>query len=103
MAPNQAVTSGSGVQQNPSIAVDPANPDHIVVAYMDNTLVNTGYAGIGVAVSNDGGTTWQADSVPLPGGFDQGAATPTVQFDGQGNVFVEFMAATFLGPEASRT
>ena len=98
VAPNQAVATGSGVQQNPSIAVDPANPDHIVVAYMDNTLVNTGYAGIGVAVSTDGGATWQHTSVPLPSGFDQGAATPTVQFDGQGNVFVEFMAATFLGP-----
>jgi hypothetical protein len=99
VAPNQAVATGPGVQQNPSIAVDPANPNHIVVAYMDNTLVNTGYAGIGVAVSTDGGTTWQQTSVPLPSGFDQGAAAPTVQFDGRGNVFVEFMAATFLGPD----
>jgi hypothetical protein len=98
VAPNEAVATGSGVQQNPSIAVDPANPDHIVVAYMDNTLVNTGYAGIGVAVSTDGGSTWQHTSIPLPSGFNQGAATPTVQFDGRGNVFVEFMAATFLGP-----
>jgi hypothetical protein len=98
VTPNQAVTTGSGVQQNPSIAVDPANPNHIVVAYMDNTLVGTGYAGIGVAVTTDGGATWQHTSVPLPSGFDQGAASPTVQFDGQGNVFVDFMAATFLGP-----
>src|SRR5262249_12602638 len=51
VAPNQAVATGPGVQQGPSIAVDPANPNHIVVAYMDNTLVDTGYAGIGVAVS----------------------------------------------------
>jgi hypothetical protein len=98
VAPNQAVATGSGVQQNPSIAVDPANPDHIVVAYMNNTLVKTGYAGIGIAVSTDGGVNWQQTSVPLPGGFDQGAATPTVHFDGQGNVFIAFMAATFLGP-----
>jgi hypothetical protein len=99
VVPNQAVAAGQGVQQNPSIAVDPTNPNHLVVAYMDNTLVNTGYAGIGVAVSTDGGATWTQTSVPLPSGFAQGAATPTVQFDGRGNLFLAFLAATFLGPE----
>jgi hypothetical protein len=101
VAPNETVASGAGAQQDPSIAVDPANSNHIVVAYMDNTLVDTGYAGVGVgvAVSTDGGLTWQHSSVPLPSGFNQGAADPTVQFDGQGNVFIEFMAATFLGSE----
>ena len=99
MAPNQAVATGSGVQQDPTIAVDPTNPNHIVVTYMDSTLVTTtGYAGIGVAESNDGGNTWQYSSVPLPAGFNQGAAAPTVQFDGQGNVFIAFMAVTYLGP-----
>jgi hypothetical protein len=99
VSPNQAVARGAGVQQDPSIAVDPADPDHIVVAYMDRTLVATGYAGLGVAVSTDGGATWRHTSVPLPGGFDQGAAAPAVQFDGQGHVLVAFMAATFLGAD----
>jgi hypothetical protein len=99
ITPNQAVTTTAGTQQDPSIAVDPSNPDHIVVAYMDYSLVNTGYAGIGVAVSEDDGATWTYTSVPLPSEFNQGAAQPTVQFDGHGNVFIAFEAATFLGPQ----
>jgi hypothetical protein len=94
---NVAVTTGSSIQQAPSIAVDPTNANHVVAAYMDYSLLSTGYAGIGIAVSNDGGKTWSHSSVPLPTGFDQGAADPTVAFDGQGNLFVSFLAATFKG------
>jgi hypothetical protein len=100
---NQAVTSDPGVQQMPSIAADPLDPMHLVLAYMDYSLVKTGYAGIGVAVSHDSGADWQYTSVPLPAGFNQGAANPIVKFDGQGHVFVSFLAATFLGPPAPLT
>jgi hypothetical protein len=100
---NRAVTTDPGVQQMPSLAVDPLDPNHLVIAYMDRSLVTTGYAGIGVAVSHDDGTTWQHTSVPLPAGFDQGAANPIAKFDGQGRVFVSFMAATFLGTQPSLT
>jgi hypothetical protein len=95
---NEAVTSNPGVQQMPSVAVDPTDSNHLVMAYLDYSLLKTGYAGIGVAVSQDGGSTWTHTSVPLPAGFNQGAAAPTVQFDAQGHVFVSFAAATFLGP-----
>ncbi len=100
---NRAVTTDPGVQQMPSIATDPLDATHLVLAYMDYSLVTTGYAGIGVAVSHDSGADWQYTSVPLPAGFDQGAANPIVKFDGQGHVFVSFMAATFLGPLAPIT
>ena len=168
---NTAVTSGAGVQQAPSIAVDPNHPDHLATAYLDyaspETLttsmqgvapgvatvtpafmlpyiatgalllidqgtaeaetvtvtgvtatsftatfanahaagfaIATGYAGIGVSVSDDGGTTWTASSVPLPTNFAQGAGEPTVAFDAQGNIYVSFLAATFLGPQPSVT
>jgi len=100
---NSAITDNPEVQNSPSIAVDPLNPEHIVVSYMDQSLVNTGYEGIGVAVSENGGATWQDTSIPLPAGFDQGAANPTTVFDGQGHVFVSFLAATFLGPQPSLT
>jgi hypothetical protein len=101
--PNGAVATGQGVQQSPSVAVDPTNPNHLVTAYMDYSLLTTGYAGIGVAVSNDGGKNWTNSSIPLPAGFDQGAAAPTAAFDGQGNVYISFMAATFLGPKPTLT
>jgi hypothetical protein len=94
---NVPLTSNPGVQQMPSVAVDPNDPSHIVVAYLDYSLLTTGYAGIGVAASKDGGATWQHTSVTLPAGFDQGAATPIAQFDTQGHVFISFAAATFLG------
>jgi hypothetical protein len=93
---NQALTTNPSVQQ-PSVAVDPADAKHVVVTYMDHSLVTTGYAGLGVAVSHDGGDTWQHSAIPLPQGFDQGASNPIVQFDGQGHVFVSFMAVTFKG------
>ena len=100
---NVPLTTEPGVQQMPSIAADPSDSQHLVVVYMDRSLVNTGYAGLGTKVSHDGGTTWQQTVVPLPAGFDQGAASPIVCFDGQGRVFVSFQAATFLGPPAPLT
>src|SRR5262249_19641325 len=36
-------------------------------------------------------------SIPLPAGFDQGAANPIAKFDDHGHLFVSFMAATFVG------
>ena len=100
---NTAVTDDSSVQQSPSIAVDPSNPQHLVTAYLDYSLLGTGYAGIGVAVSNDGGASWLHSSIPMPAGFGQGAAAPSVVFDAQGDVFVSFMAATYLGAQPDLT
>ena len=93
---NAQVTTNSSVQQDPSLAVDPTNPNHLVIAYMDYSLENTGYAGIGVAVSTDAGKTWTNTSIPLPAGYDQGAAAPTVAFDSSGQVYVSFQAASYL-------
>ena len=61
---NLAITTNPGVQQMPSIAVDPLDHDHLVTAYLDYSLLTTGYAGIGVAVSENDGATWQQTSVP---------------------------------------
>ena len=150
-ASNLAITTNADVQQMPSVAVDPLDPKHVVVAYMDysllrgpgdyngdhvvdaadytiwrdslgsttnlaadgngNHVIDQGdfdlwsahfgkatYAGIGVAVSHQGGAdgSWTYSSVPLPAKFDQGAANPTVKFDSQGRVYISYMAATFL-------
>jgi hypothetical protein len=100
---NWPVTTDANVQQMPSVAVDPHDSRHVVIAHLDYGLLTTGYAGLGVAVSDDSGTTWQHTAVPLPAGFDQGAAAPNVRFDDQGHVFVSFAAATFLGPKPRLT
>src|SRR5258707_9793393 len=78
---NVPITTDPGVQQMPSVAADPHDPQHLVVAYMDYSLVDTGYAGLGAKVSHDGGATWQPAVVQLPAGFDQGADAPIVHFD----------------------
>jgi hypothetical protein len=100
---NIAATTNPEAQNNPSIAIDPLNPQHIVVSYMDQSLVATGYEGIGVAVSENGGATWQNTSIALPAGFAAGAANPTTVFDGQGRVFVSFMSTTFLAAQPGLT
>ena len=64
----------------PSIAVDPLDsqpPGHGLHGLFAGRP--PGYAGIGVAVSHDGGDTWQHTSIPLPDGFDQ--APPTRSSD----------------------
>src|SRR5262249_14692801 len=95
---NLNVTNEPGAQQQPSLAVDPKDPNHVVMAYMDYSLVSTGYAGIGVVSSHDGGATWSAEqAIPVPADYAGAAGYPVVQFDSNGTAYVAFMAATFLG------
>ena len=92
---NAQVTTNSSVQQDPSLAVDPTNPNHLVIAYMDYSLENTGYAGIGVAVSTDAGRPG-----PIPRSLCRPVTikrrAPTVAFDFSGQVYVSFQAASYL-------
>jgi hypothetical protein len=106
---NQLLSTGSGTQQDPSVAVDPDHPNHVAVAYMDYALMTDGYAGIEVADSTQGGEsgTWTYSKVPLPSfnasGGSLAAGYPVAQFDNQGNLAVSFMAADFLGTQAAGT
>jgi hypothetical protein len=96
---NAALTTDANAQQQPTIAVDPNNPNHVVVAYMDfdRPTGNGGpaYASVGVQSSADGGRTWSKTALPLPAGFDGAAGYPSVAFDGQGRAYIAFMAAAF--------
>ncbi len=97
---NEQVTADASVQQMPSVAVNPTDPTHVVMAYMDYGLKTNGYAGIGISVSHDSGATWTRSSVPLPSDYSQAAGNPAVRFDAAGDVYVSFMAATFLGKDS---
>ncbi len=95
---NAALTTDPNAEQQPTVVVDPNNPNHIVVAYMDFDLSSGGgpvYASIGVQTSTDGGRSWTTTSLPLPAGFSGAAGYPSMAFDGQGRVYIAFMAATF--------
>lgn len=99
--PNQALAPSNAAEQEPSIAVDPTDSKHLVVAYLDFSqhTSQAGYAGVGVSVSTDGGDHWKPSAIALPAGYDGAADAPTVKFDAQGNVYVVFTAATFLGAQ----
>ena len=107
---NQILSTGPGTQQDPSVAVDPNNPSHVVVAYMDYGLLNDGYAAIEVADSTRSGEpgTWTYSSIPLPTvlmapGGSMAEGYPVAQFNNQDELFVSFMAAEFLGTAAAGT
>lgn len=48
----------AGIEVEPSIAVDPTNPQHLLGAWQQDRWSNGGSNGIGTAVSFDGGATW---------------------------------------------
>ncbi len=94
---DQPDESDPAAQQQPSLAVNPLNANHLVMAYMDYGRKTNGYAGIGVAVSRDGGMNWTRTAVPLPPNVDEAAGYPVVRFNHLGEVFLTFMATTFTG------
>ena len=49
----------------PSIAVNPANPDNMIAAWQQDRWSNGGARGPGVAYSFDGGGTWMRTSAPM--------------------------------------
>jgi hypothetical protein len=49
----------------PHLAVDPANPDHLVAAWQQDRWSNGGADGLVAAASLDGGATWTATALPL--------------------------------------
>lgn len=80
------ITPERGYFTEPAIAVDPANPQHVVAAYQDNAHI--GY-------SSDGGQHWAVKSVEPPQYRVSGDVS--VAFDGKGHAFVCYMAFNHLG------
>lgn len=91
-----AVTPGvryPGSEVEPSLAVNPADPDHLVAAWQQDRWSNGGADGLAAAVSRDGGVTWSAPA-PIPfsrcgggegrGGDYQRATDPWVSFSADG-------------------
>jgi hypothetical protein len=65
----EAVTSAGTAYVNsevePSIAVNPANPNNLIAAWQQDRWSNGGARGPGVAYSFDGGGTWTRTSTPM--------------------------------------
>jgi hypothetical protein len=76
------------VATEPYVAVNPANPNNIAAIWIDH-----GFAGNAVAVTFDGGQTWQTRSLPgttkATGGNYPDAADPWLAFTPNGDLFAE--------------
>lgn len=95
---NVAVADDPAIQNQPTLAVNPLDSQHVIVVYKDESQpVATGQAGVGVSVSFDAGTTWSRGSIDLPEGFDDASTAPVVEFAADGRVFVAFQATGLNG------
>ena len=80
--------SNAPIQTEPHIAVNPNDPDHLVMGAVDYNFPN-----ISIYVSIDGGVTWEGPSQPPFLAEDIGAGgDPVVAFDREGNVYVIFIS-----------
>lgn len=70
---------------SPTIAVDPTDPDHVVIV---NRVDRPDYGAV-ANVSRDGGVTWDTTPLPLPDGLDRPFA-PDAGFDGGGTLYVTY-------------
>lgn len=92
---SQQGTSFASVEVEPSVAVDPTNPAHLVGAWQQDRWSNGGANGIGAAVTLDGGATWTTNTPRFgrcgggtgAGSDYQRATDPWVTFTADGTVF----------------
>jgi hypothetical protein len=86
----------------PSLAVDPTNPQHLVGAWQQDRWSNGGARGIVAGVSIDGGNTWKLAPVPglslASGGTYQRASDPWVSIAPNGDVYLSSLEVT-LAPQ----
>ena len=68
----------------PSIAVDPTNPDHIVIGWRQFDNVNSNFRQAGYGYSSDGGQNWTFPGVLQPTVF---RSDPVLDFDAAGNFY----------------
>ena len=88
-AQNQNISNGNIFDGEPYLAIDPADSQHMVIAWMGyfpNTKVF-----IKTKVSFDGGQTWSALNYIPHTNPTYGSADPSLAFDNSGNVFLCFV------------
>ena len=82
-----SLTPTPGYFTEPSVAVNPANPQQILAVFQDNAHA---------AYSQDGGKTWQAAEGVDPKNYRVSGDVSTV-FDNQGRAFICYIAFDKLG------
>lgn len=82
-------------QTEPTIAINPSNPDNVVIAYHDAYGF---YFGISVVYSLDGGVSWLGPiRMPLANSiFDFLLSDPALAADRKGNFYLAYMSFAFI-------
>ncbi len=75
-----------------SIAVDPTNPNRMVIGWRQFDTVNNNFRQAGYGYSTDGGLTWTFPGVLNPGVF---RSDPVLDFDAEGNFYYNSLQGTF--------
>ena len=83
---------GGDAANEPSIAVDPANHDHIVIGWRQFDTIASNFRQAGVAFSSDGGATWAAGTIE-PGVF---RSDPVLGVDRTGTFFYNSLRGSNL-------
>ncbi len=76
----------------PSIAVDPTNPNRIVIGWRQFDNISSNFRQAGNGYSLDGGQTWIFQQVLDPGIF---RSDPVLDFDAQGNLYYNSLQSGF--------
>src|SRR5262249_50651605 len=92
--PNVDVSQRMGNESEEAIAVNPTNPNNIVVV----TNVQEGFSGLFEGVSFDGGQTWPRKIIAPgdtigggPDGLGDSCCDPSLSFDQYGNLFLSYL------------
>lgn len=76
----------------PSIAIDPTNPDRIVIGWRQFDTVSSNFRQAGFGYSNDGGLTWPFSGVLDPGVYH---TDPVLDFDSSGNFYYNSLLSSY--------
>ena len=74
-----------------SIAVDPTNPNRMVIGWRQFDTVDSNFRQAGYGYSTDGGLTWTFPGVLNPGVF---GSDPVLDFDAEGNFYYNSLLTT---------
>ena len=76
----------------PSIAVDPTNPNRMVIGWRQFDTISSNFRQAGRAYSHDGGQSWTFPGVLTPGTF---RSDPVMEADSAGNFYYNTLRNTF--------
>jgi hypothetical protein len=88
--PNVDVSQRQGNESEESVAVNPTNPNNLVVV----TNVDHPAAGMFEAVSFDGGSTWATSLIGNNDNLGAACCDPSLSFDQYGNLFLTYLYNT---------